>query len=139
MAHPRPTYCAAFIALLLACDSFAQSIGYWHLPSTVPQYCGFGCGPGHHVPMIRTHGCEALLVPRRVHTHCCPSGGMAYCGGFGGSCESPNCHAELDALVTPEANRPAPEPAVQLFSYPSEENSQVLPTPPEESQTSPHN
>lgn len=140
----RHIYGAVFLALLLAYDSSAQSIGYWHLPSTQAQYCGLGCGPGHHVPMIRTHGCTPLRVPRCVHARGCLSGGLAYCGTYRGACESPGCHAELDALVNsenvnPESSVMAPEPGEPLFSLPEESEQQLLPTPQAQPQTSPRN
>ncbi|TWU27419.1 hypothetical protein [Bythopirellula polymerisocia] len=138
MTFHRLTYCALLIAILLVSDSFAQSIGYWHLPSTAPQYCGFGCGPGHHVPMIRTHGCVPPRVPRCVHTRGCLSGGMAYSCSFGSS-ECPNCHAELDALITPESTSVAPEPAERIFSFPEGGDQQVLPTPQVDSKPLPQN
>lgn len=55
-------------AALLVCLSSGicegQSIGRWRLPSTPAQYCGYGYGPGHHVPMIRKPHCQPLYVPR---------------------------------------------------------------------------
>ncbi len=121
--------CAAFLVFLMASNSSAQSIGFWHLPSTQPQYCGLGVGPGHHVPMIRTHGCHPPRVSRCVHTRGCLSGGLANYGTFCGDCESFNCHAELDALISPESDVVAPEKAEHLFSAPGEHDQQVLPTP----------
>ncbi|QEG32865.1 hypothetical protein Pr1d_01260 [Bythopirellula goksoeyrii] len=144
MSLHRQFCCAALLALMLAGTSSAQSIGYWHLPSTHAQYCGFGCGPGHHVPMIRTHGCAPLRVPRCVHTRGCLSSGLAYCESFRGGFESPGCHAELDALVTPDHSGTEdsvllPEPGDSLFSFPGESDHQVLPAPQSRPQRSPQN
>lgn len=129
MTLSRQACCALLGALLLVCDSSAQSIGFWHLPSTQPQYCGFGFGPGHHVPMIRTHGCASFRVPRRLHTRECLAGGLAYGSTFPGECESPGCHLELDALVNPERNDVAPVPAERLVPSLAEGDQQVLPIP----------
>ncbi len=129
MPLTRQIYCAVFVTLLLACDSSAQSLGYWHLPSTPAQYCGLGFGPGHHAPIIRTHCCRPPRVPRCVHTRGCLSGGLAYCGSIYSAYEIPGCHAELDSLVSPESAIVAPEPSEPLFSSPDQPNDQVLPTP----------
>ena len=126
----RPPCFALGLWLLLSSGAAAQSTGYWHLPCTVPQFCGFGCGPGHHAPMIRTHGCHPPRQARRVHTRDCPQGGLAYAPDFGGLCGDQGCHAQLDALTMPTFPSAPPEPTAPTPQAPPEYSVQRMPSEP---------
>jgi hypothetical protein len=41
---------------MLSWGPAAHATGRWNLPSTVPQYFGYGHGPGYHAPRIRMPG-----------------------------------------------------------------------------------
>ena len=91
--------CAIFVATLLAGAASAQSFGHYHLPSTLPQFCGLGYGAGHHAPMIRPGKCcEPLRIERYVHVPGCGAYGAMPMQGFAG-CSSPCCHAQLDQIL----------------------------------------
>lgn len=75
----------------------AQSMGHYHLPSTMPQFCGLGYGAGHHVPMVREHHCHPPRIPRYVHVPGCVGCPMPM--ACFESCSSANCHEQLDRLI----------------------------------------
>jgi len=109
---------------MLSEAAFAQSFGHWHLPSTPAQFCGYGYGAGHHVPMIRPVDCEPLWVPRTIHVYGCQPGhaGAGYCD-----------------YRLPPANL-APQPQVQSFGraqFPPHSDAQYAPRH-EEIPRSPH-
>jgi hypothetical protein len=54
----------------------AQGIGCAKMPSTVPQYFGFGYGAGHHAPIVRTPAQQPPRMDRRVRV-------AARCGTLG--------------------------------------------------------
>ena len=114
--------CAFAAALLFACPCSAGSIGHWHLPSTTMQWCGLGFGPGHHAPMMRTHGGTPLQIPRYVHRRGCLSGGMAYGGAYPFDAASLNCHAQLDAITKPNGNLVQPGPSPPSVQLPPDQN-----------------
>jgi len=93
-----PCVCAFFVATLLAGGASAQSFGHYHLPSTLPQFCGLGYGAGHHAPMIRPGKCEPLRVQRYVHVPGCGACGSMPMESFPG-CSSAGCHAQLDQIL----------------------------------------
>jgi hypothetical protein len=76
----------------------AQSLGHYHLPSTLPQFCGLGYGPGHHVPMIRPTGCHPPRIQRYVRVPGCGACGALPMECFP-TCASPGCHQQLDQLL----------------------------------------
>ena len=117
--------------LLIASDLSAQSIGYWHLPSTLPQFCGLGVGPGHHAPMIRSHHCDPMRVTRRVHVNGCVSEGLPQCEFFyAGGCgvTSSGCQAQLDSLMSNELLPESAQPTIPP-SQVTEPETSILPTP----------
>ena len=89
-----PSVCATLVAILLAGGASAQSFGHYHLPSTLPQFCGLGYGAGHHAPMIRPGKCcEPLRIERYVHVPGCGACGAMPKQSF------PGCHAQLDQIL----------------------------------------
>ena len=61
--HSLPWTLAAAVAMLAsACD--ATAVGPSAMPSRVAQYFGYGYGPGHHAPIVRTPGHHPENVPR---------------------------------------------------------------------------
>lgn len=58
----------ALVALLtlsfMPSVSLAKGTGLWRLPSSTAQYFGYGYGPGHHAPMIRSPGYQPPQVQR---------------------------------------------------------------------------
>jgi hypothetical protein len=91
--------CAVILAISISGEAVAQSFGHYHLPSTLPQFCGLGYGAGHHAPMIRPGKCcEPLRIERYVHVPGCGAFGAMPMQGFAG-CSSPGCHAQLDQIL----------------------------------------
>jgi hypothetical protein len=134
------------IALVMACaaaDASAQAIGVYHMPSTVPQYLGWGYGAGHHAPMV----CSAAQRPDRstrlAKAQPCygPLGPACYepigCYG-GGCCMAPHASAG-PALLRPQVTAtpiapPAPRvaPATAIAPMPGPRHSPPMamrPTP----------
>lgn len=131
---------AIMVAGLAINDAQAQSFGHYHMPSTLPQFCGLGYGPGHHAPLIRPGKCDPLRVQRYVHVDGCgpceplPMQCFYGCNSAG---YSPQSHGQLDqilsggeygkSVVTPtpmlptetESALPLPEP-LQLEMLPTE-------------------
>lgn len=66
----------------------AQGIGCANMPSTVPQYFGFGYGAGHHAPIVRTPAQQPPRMDRRVRVaaRCGPLAPAPYAplGCYGG-------------------------------------------------------
>ncbi len=60
---------------LLAGDPVAQATGRWDLPSTIPQFFGYGNGPGYHAPRVRL---PASTHPSRAYR----SGNWGYQGNL---------------------------------------------------------
>ncbi len=87
-----------FLVSAWAASASAQSFGHYHLPSTLPQFCGFGYGPGHHAPMIRPTHCQPLRVDRFVRMPGCGACGALPMECFP-RCGSPGCHQQLDELL----------------------------------------
>lgn len=128
--------CLIFFVSLLAHEVSAQSLGHYHLPSTLPQFCGLGYGPGHHAPMIRPTQCHPPRMKRYVRVPGCgacgalPMESFATCGGAG-------CHAQLDQLLRTDDydhSPVTPEHAPVLEQTPAAEEESILPlpeTPPE--------
>ncbi len=86
------------LASLLVDEVSAQSLGHYHLPSTLPQFCGLGYGAGHHAPMIRPMDCHPPRMQRYVRVPGCGACGAMPLESFAG-CSSSGCHAELDQLL----------------------------------------
>jgi hypothetical protein len=87
----------------------AQAVGFFHMPSTVGQYFGYGYGPGHHAPMVCTAAQRPDRMQRMAYAPPCamPLGPMAYepIGCYGGAC--PSC-----ATAPFAATHPAPPAGV---------------------------
>ncbi|MDZ4656268.1 MAG: hypothetical protein SH868_01680 [Bythopirellula sp.] len=122
------------VASLLADQVSAQLLGHYHLPSTLPQFCGLGYGPGHHAPMVRPMDCHPPRQQRYVRVSGCGSCGalplesFPTCGGNG--CTNPGSHVQLNQLLgvhnydrMPDVADAPPEQAFPL----TEES--ILPTP----------
>jgi hypothetical protein len=81
----------------------AQSFGHYHMPSTLPQFCGLGYGPGHHAPMIRPKDCDPLRVQRYVRVPGCgpcePLPMQCFYGCNSGV-YSPQSHGQLDQILS---------------------------------------
>jgi hypothetical protein len=90
---------AVLVGSLMAGEASAQSLGYWALPSTTPQYFGFGYGPGHHAPIIRAHGCRPDDGPRRVRVWGCPGCRPGTQCAISAEEFPHGCHYQLDAIL----------------------------------------
>jgi hypothetical protein len=60
------TLVGLIVSGLLSWGSVAHATGRWNLPSSVPQYFGYGNGPGYHAPRVRIPGHTPAKVSRRV-------------------------------------------------------------------------
>jgi hypothetical protein len=86
------------LASTSAGEAVAQSLGHYHLPSTVLQYSGHGCGAGYHAPMIRPTHCHPPRLQRYIRVPGCgPSGGLPM-ENFP-TCRGAGCHTQLDQLL----------------------------------------
>jgi hypothetical protein len=94
-------------SLAFASTASAQNMGFARMPSTVPQYFGFGYGAGHHAPMVRTPGNQPFHVDRRVRV-------PARCGRLSPApyapigCYGPNCAPGAFAYPAPPETAPPP-------------------------------
>jgi hypothetical protein len=89
---------SSILLVSLASHAQGQSLGHYHLPSTVPQFCGLGYGAGHHAPMIRPTNCHPPRMQRYIHMPGCGACGALPMESFP-TCSSPACHAQLDQLL----------------------------------------
>lgn len=67
-SHSAMRICLS-IGLLLSGAASSRAAGRWNLPSSVPQYFGYGHGPGYHAPRIRVRGYYPPHQPRYVVVH----------------------------------------------------------------------
>ena len=89
MPIARPALAALVVFGVLSASVEAVGIGYWRYPSTPAQFCGYGVGSGHHVPMIRCPGYQSIDIQRckyvRAHNNPFPCrdcyGGNSMCHG----------------------------------------------------------
>jgi hypothetical protein len=90
----------------------AQSIGCYHMPSTVAQYFGYCYGAGHHAPIVKTPWQHPQRVQRMSFAprQCGPLGPAPYeiYGCYGGQCSMSGRHAPMHAAP---AEPPMPTPA----------------------------
>jgi hypothetical protein len=87
-----------FFASTYAHQAGAQSLGHYHLPSTVLQYSGHGFGAGYHAPMIRPTHCHPPRLQRYVRVPGCgPCEGLPM-ENFP-TCRGAGCHSQLDRLL----------------------------------------
>lgn len=105
-------------ALVAGGRASAQSLGFMALPSTVPQYLGYGYGAGHHVPIVRTPQQRPDRMDRRtVAPPCCgPLCPQPYMpvGCYGPGCNGPECGGP--ACAGPQLGAPCevvPQPQAQ--------------------------
>ncbi len=89
--------CSMACMALFAQEAVGQSLGLYHIPSTMPQFCGLGYGPGHHVPMICNKDCHPPRMQRRVHVCGCTNCPLPMESFHG--CAGPGCHAQLDQIL----------------------------------------
>jgi hypothetical protein len=100
----RLSILAALVVIGLSANEVqAQSFGHYHMPSTLPQFCGLGYGPGHHAPMIRPKDCDPLRVQRYVRVPGCgpcePLPVQCFYGCNSGG-YSPQSHGQLDQILS---------------------------------------
>jgi hypothetical protein len=135
------------IAVVMACaaagDASAQAIGLYHMPSTVPQYFGWGYGAGHHAPLVCTAAQRPGRSARIAKAPPCygPLGPAVYepIGCYGGSCSTaPHAnagpvllHPQITATpVAPQTPRVAPATAMVPMPGPRHSPPMALrPTP----------
>jgi hypothetical protein len=118
----------AAAAIMCAGHASAQSLGSMALPSTFPQFIGYGYGAGHHAPIVRTPGQQPPRMDRRMKAPACygPLCPEPYApmGCYGGACYGPTvgmppCAAAAPRTVPHSAplssgfvpKRPLPPPA----------------------------
>lgn len=106
----------ALVALLalsfMPSVSLAKGTGLWRLPSSTAQYFGYGYGPGHHAPMIRSPGYQPPQVQRLKFIPAkqgpfCPTGHCQMASGY----QSLPIQADLwalDAMSAPMHGVPQP-------------------------------
>lgn len=129
-------------AIALACfagarDASAQAFGAYHMPSTFPQYLGWGYGAGHHAPMICTPAQRPARSPRIAKASPCygPLGPACYepLGCHGAPCGPAGpalMHPPVSA--TPVAPPPRVAPATAIAPTPGPRHSPPMamrPTP----------
>jgi hypothetical protein len=101
-------------------EASAQAIGVYHLPSTVPQYLGWGYGAGHHAPMICSAAQRPARSPRMAKAPLCygPLGPACYepIGCYGAPCGHAGpvlMHPQITATpIAPPTPRVAPATAL---------------------------
>jgi hypothetical protein len=97
----------------------AQSFGLLHMPTTVPQYLGWGYGAGHQAPIVRTPGYRPDRMQRMAFAPRCtgPLCPAPYepIGCYGGMCSgcatSPPTAAALMPPQIPMASLPTRGPS----------------------------
>lgn len=115
MSPRRPLEFAlvALLALsLMQSASLAKGTGLWRLPSSTAQYFGYGYGPGHHAPMIRSPGYRPPQVQRLKFIPAnqgpfCATGHCQMIAGY----QSLPIQADLwtlDAMTAPAQTMPQP-------------------------------
>lgn len=114
--RPALTAALAAAATLSVHAAAAQSMGYMRMPSTLPQYFGFGYGAGHHAPIVRTplkrpDRVQRVMIVGPQHSQWAPAG-YAPIGCHDGACMSHEHAYEHWEHATP-AIMPttAPQPA----------------------------
>ena len=101
----------AAAALVMAAPASGQTIGFFKMPSTVPQYLGWGYGAGHQAPIVKTPAMRPARMQRMVlhRAYYGPLWSADYepIGCYGGPCSS--CEPDFAAPVPPVARQlPAP-------------------------------
>ena len=54
---------------MLSLESVALATGRWNMPGTIPQFFGYGNGPGYHAPRMRKPRYCPAKVPHPMHGH----------------------------------------------------------------------
>jgi hypothetical protein len=92
-------------AIACAGQASAQSLGFMALPSTVPQFFGFGYGAGHHTSIVRTPAQQPPRMDRCMKAPACygPLYPEPYApiGCYGGACHGPNAGMPCAAAPAP--------------------------------------
>ncbi len=95
----------------------AQSWGFMHLPSTTPQYLGYGYGAGHHAPIVKTPAQRPPRMQRWMRVPACygslAPAAYAPMGCYGGSCAGGQAYSSDEA--TPIPLPPVEEPAAAAW------------------------
>jgi hypothetical protein len=101
---------ATGMMMLAASQASGQSLGFLKLPSTVPQYLGWGYGAGHHAPIVKTPAMRPPRMQRMTYypAYCGPLWPADYepIGCYGGAC--PTCELGVAAPIPPVARQAAP-------------------------------
>ena len=117
-----------FFASTSAGVAVAQSLGHYHLPSTVLQYSGHGFGAGYHAPMIRPGHCHPPRQQRYVRVPGYGPWGALPMENFPTG-RSVGCHAQLDQLL--EESKYGVSPVTPTEARPSGEAPELLPESPQ--------
>jgi hypothetical protein len=98
----------------------AQCFGLMHMPTTFPQYLGYGYGAGHQAPIVRTPGYSPERMQRMAFAPrgCGPQCPAPYApiGCYDGACSG--CGMSPQSAYPPSAYQPsvgAPMPAQRQF------------------------
>jgi len=126
--------CLAIVLLCLTVGTAeGQSFGRWRMPSTPAQFFGYGYGPGHHAPMVRTP-CSTPMSVQRLEvvypqrgTRNCSHGCADQRSGYGIAPTQPPCYAGGSGVVPPVQSCPCNH-SLDLFSAPA--NPRVPTAPP---------
>jgi hypothetical protein len=87
------------------CASPAVAAGYWNVPSSFPQWAGFGCGGGYHAPLVLgPMSCRGWLAHNHFRLPYPPAPCYGY-GHCGGGFEQPSI---MEPAPEPAASSPAP-------------------------------
>ena len=105
------------LALVMAAQASAQSVGCLHMPSTFSQYLGYGYGAGRHAPIVHAPLSTPMRMPRRTHApgYCDPVG-YAPIGCSDGGCGAATGGYGMPTMPMPT---PGPELAPPAASAPS--------------------
>lgn len=145
---PRRLLESALVVLLVSSfidsTTLAKGTGLWRLPSSTAQYFGYGYGPGHHAPMIRSPGYRPPQVQRLKFIPAkqgpfCNAGNCQASAGY----QSLPVEADMWALGALEApagmslqpmpylqHQPmAPQPAPAIQQTPAAQRSILFPPP----------
>jgi hypothetical protein len=126
MVRGMPAFFGAILALAMvaaADHASAQSFGFMHMPSTVPQYLGWGYGAGHQAPIVKTPGYRPERQERMTFAPrgCSPMAPAPYVmigcydGGCAGGCPSCGGYVPATAVPTPAPAAPnGPEMSTAL-------------------------
>ncbi|MEM6799088.1 MAG: hypothetical protein AAF589_06200 [Planctomycetota bacterium] len=91
--------------------STACAIGPWNVPSSLPQFCGYGNGPGYHAPMIQGIPCLTPSAAQGVrYTFNPPMPSPCFDGFCGGMSTIEVLPPQPYAAPTPQYHTPHYQP-----------------------------